>query len=924
MMHRAALVALTTAAIAAAALAVSSPPLPPAQTAVMDSLVTLHLSAQPDSVFIVAAPHVAHARQRGDRAFLRELLLQEGGTAAAYGRAAQAEPILHEAFDLSVATDDTSDMIASLRWLCNSVQVMGRTDEAAVLCDSLARLALAVDDSLHYAWALVGTAYTHLLHDDLRACALVYRRAAKIFAQIDEPHGEIWSRNGRALALRVLGRFREAMAEFRRSAALAHGIDDAMNEAMSWNYLGTLESVVGDPALAVTYFRRAHEIHVAHFHTREAVPAAMNIALALASLGQFDDAIAGLEAALADCRREQYPDLEGDLLNSLAEVRLQRHQYHEAAGAGREVLALEDRVPPRTWVTGNIVLSEALAAQDSLDAALRVLDACARSAQGNPNVLLAQDLALARGRLLLRLARPDDALALVTPAIAVAHAQEMRAQEVDLRQVAAQAWRALASPDSALAHDLAAIAAWDADRSLPTDPRWREQRGAAGRDVFVDAASLLLEGTASHPSGDGTAAAFDLLQRYKARTLQERIWGPMPRGLTADADTLVTLHELQTRVLRTGEVFLDAYVGTGASLLFAVARDTCVVATLPGDEDLTTRVDVLVDLFSHAGPASEANRLVHTGATLWRTLAAPVLPLVAHATSVVWSPDGVLHHLPLNAVLHDPGAAMPAPPCARVPAAAVLAGLREGDDTVVAPRGVLAVAAPHTARGEPLHGADAEVAWLAHRFRGVSRPRPAELAVTDEIPGVWLADHAVIHLAAHARLDEQRPWNSYLELTTRGDSLVLRASDVARLHLGARLAVLSSCASAGAQVVAGEGMLGLATGFLSAGVPAVIATLWPVDDATTARLMGDFYEALATGAPAIDALARAQARCRQNPATRHPFYWAGFVVVGDGATTVPLPPRRRPLWPGLLGAGALLAGCGWLTSRRAIRPAARA
>ncbi len=163
-----------------------------------------------------------------------------------------------------------------------------------------------------------------------------------------------------------------------------------------------------------------------------------------------------------------------------------------------------------------------------------------------------------------------------------------------------------------------------------------------------------------------------------------------------------------------------------------------------------------------------------------------------------------------------------------------------------------------------------------------------------------LAGGDVIHVATHARLDEQRPWNSSIALD---DSLVLRAGEVAALDLGARLAVLACCAGAGGAVVSGEGVLGLATGFLSAGATAVLGSLWPVDDRATARLMADVYRALAGGATAAEALARAQAAARQRPETAHPFYWAGFVLIGDGNVTVPLLARGAPWWPWFLAAG---------------------
>jgi hypothetical protein len=131
--------------------------------------------------------------------------------------------------------------------------------------------------------------------------------------------------------------------------------------------------------------------------------------------------------------------------------------------------------------------------------------------------------------------------------------------------------------------------------------------------------------------------------------------------------------------------------------------------------------------------------------------------------------------------------------------------------------------------------------------------------------------------------------------------------------------VLSSCASAAGRTRAGEGVAGLASAFLSAGVPAVVATLWPVDDVSTQRFIGRYYEALARGAGAADALMEAQAWMRARPDTRAPFFWAGFVLIGDGSVAPALEPRRGvslPIWIAV-GITIALAVAGIARRRRA-------
>ncbi len=152
-------------------------------------------------------------------------------------------------------------------------------------------------------------------------------------------------------------------------------------------------------------------------------------------------------------------------------------------------------------------------------------------------------------------------------------------------------------------------------------------------------------------------------------------------------------------------------------------------------------------------------------------------------------------------------------------------------------------------------------------------------------------------------LDDANPWRSEIRLGPQGAPANLSAARIATLELPARLAVLSSCSSASGRVISGEGVIGVTGAFMSAGVPCIVATLWPVDDRATAALMERFYERLAQGDPAAAALASSKEAIRANPATRAPFYWAGFVVVGEGDVTVSL---RSRFGRGLVAAGGLV------------------
>lgn len=111
----------------------------------------------------------------------------------------------------------------------------------------------------------------------------------------------------------------------------------------------------------------------------------------------------------------------------------------------------------------------------------------------------------------------------------------------------------------------------------------------------------------------------------------------------------------------------------------------------------------------------------------------------------------------------------------------------------------------------------------------------------------------------------------------------LEVHEVFGLELSADLVVLSACRTglgSGrlADVPPGDDWVGLTRAFLHAGAGSVVATLWAIEDQTTAALMEEFYERYTAGADPGRALAEAQ-RAMLAGSDAHPFYWAGFVVV---------------------------------------------
>jgi len=105
--------------------------------------------------------------------------------------------------------------------------------------------------------------------------------------------------------------------------------------------------------------------------------------------------------------------------------------------------------------------------------------------------------------------------------------------------------------------------------------------------------------------------------------------------------------------------------------------------------------------------------------------------------------------------------------------------------------------------------------------------------------------------------------------------------DLYQLHLPAELITLSGCSTGLSVIAGGDELLGLVRGLLSAGAKTLLLTLWNVHDGTASELMNGFYRRFRAGFSKGSALQAAMRDVRRTHP--HPYYWAPFVLVGDGA-----------------------------------------
>lgn len=829
---------------------------------------------------------IARAAGRRDTAATIALLTLGGARNISVGRVLEAEDLLRQGLALAAAARDSASDMPAWRWYALALSLQGRFGEASQACEKLLATARTRNDAYHAGWAQVGLAYAALQLGRVDQAQAAYQAGEEALRMAGDAAGELWARNGLAMTKSRRGDLRGALSVYLALVDRAVELGDPMAEAMAVNNVGHCQYLLGDPGAAQASFARSRRRHEEHGQIRQALTPMLNLALCLRDLGQFDAAA----DTLRNCRQRSlargYLDIAGQAVLEQAALERRLGRPRAAAATARDALALGERLAVQDRARATVVLAEALADLDSCAAALVCLDRVSEEVPAAALGGVARELGLARARALANTGEHAAAYAVLDTVVAAASAADD-----DQSQILAllQLGRLLVDqgrPGEAREPLRAGIAIWERQRALPVEPEWRESRASAGQALATELAALLLD------AGGGSALeeAYEVLQTYKARTLLERRLGPgvsLPPGRFA-----VSLDSLRASVLNADECLLDLYLGERHGLLFAITADTVACWRLPAADDLIARERslraLLVDI---AAPANTADRIRVLGAAVSgfrRALLGPATAVTAGRGHVILAADGVAHRLPLEPWPET--GQRSATVWSRTPSAVVLARLRAGPPSppIAAATPLLIIADDGLPDGRRLAGVRREEQQLRRQFRGFVN---GWSAAPDRDTGAQYARAAVIHVAAHAEIDDQAPWQSRLGIAAGPTREPWRADQIAGTPTGAGLIVLSSCATAQGRAESGEGLVGLASAFLAGGARAIVATLWPIDDAAGAAFMDRFYRELAAGVSIAEALSQAREDLQRIPRYADPFFWAPYIVIGDGSLAIEIAGR---------------------------------
>ncbi|MBZ0112969.1 MAG: CHAT domain-containing protein [Thermoanaerobaculia bacterium] len=419
----------------------------------------------------------------------------------------------------------------------------------------------------------------------------------------------------------------------------------------------------------------------------------------------------------------------------------------------------------------------------------------------------------------------------------------------------------------------------------------------------------------------------DLLDEY--RDIEEEIRRANPRFASLVAPSRVDLDALVV-VLGQDTALVEYYLGASSGYLWVVTADELRSFRLPGRDELGPKVSEAyralternrpVDGESHLQrderwEAADAEyREVSRDLSRW--LVQPFLQDLQIRRWIVVA-DGPLHYLPF-AALPDPRVESEWKPLVldveivMIPSAAVLLQVTATETPHAHPKKLAVLADPVFGQNDPrilsrvTDGAESRgvgppslEGFQRLRF---SRSEAQELvslvgeeqsllaldfeASRDLATSPELAKYEWLHFATHGVVDADNPGLSGLVFSLvdedgRSQDGFLRLFDIYHLDLSAELVVLSGCRTALGQELRGEGIVGLTRGFLYAGVPRVVASVWDVQDKATRELMERFYRSMVEdGLSPAASLRQAQIQLWGDSAWHSPYYWAPFVFQG--------------------------------------------
>jgi CHAT domain-containing protein/uncharacterized protein HemY len=848
-------------------------------------------------------------------------------------RYAEAETKLKATLDLARALGDRGLEMNALAFLGETYEAMKAPARALEYYELLLPLTRGRPNRGRELVALLAVASTAV---DSRRYPQAIQYAAQsldLSRTLNEREGVFASLQIRGVAQTGLGDHHNALETYQLLLEYSREVKDWRHEADGLNFMGQLDISAGDFLKAIDAFRQALAIARRENDAEVEASALAGLGKVHVSLNALSEARGFHEQQLAVAKKANDPSLVYSALQELGYVSMSSGEYRQALDFYRQSLALAAGAPegagearalnyvasayealldvPHAIEFGERALKaardsgnqwETVLALGTLSSAYqrrkdpRCLEYLAQMEDLNREFQLGDESVILsnRGRAHLALGQPGLARTAFERSLVEARRGRDRAGEGGALEgigAACMARQDFHCAESALEQ---AVAIWESERSrLAGEDRFKvsvfEHQAATCRHLQFVQVALNRVDAALETAERGRARAFvELL----SRRMRNRTGDP-----GAEAVPSVTAADIR-RIAREEQATLIEY-----SLLPEIS-EMFVWAVKPSGEIAFSRVklpDSMEQLVagtrnSLGVPAAARGMVVRrkqeqsSGAQLERLYQLLIGPVAAAlpadpAARIIFIPQRELFFVPFAALRDETGKYLVEKHSVLVaPSIQVLDLARQQQQKAPAEAAALVVGNPvMPSVGSPpeplpsLPGTEneaREIATLLH-VRPLTGAEATKVTVTRRMPEAGL-----VHLATHGLLEDVGDIGvpgAVALAPSKGDNGLLTATEILDMKLRARMVVLSAC-DTGRGRITGDGVIGLSRSFISAGVPSVVVSLWPVSDASASALMQEFYRRLAANGRAAALREAMLATMRTYP---NPSDWAAFVLVGQ-------------------------------------------
>jgi CHAT domain-containing protein/lipopolysaccharide biosynthesis regulator YciM len=687
------------------------------------------------------------------------------------------------------------------------------------------------------------------------------------------------------LIYRRQGDLDQALTYARRTLAIFEEVDDKFGIANLQNNIGVIAKLQEHYEEALEWHQKALQGYEALKATPGIARSFNNIGDTYRLLGRYDKAFENLQKGFQI--REQSGDRAGMVLslNYLGRLYQDQNKYAEMLDAGRRAAKLADNREDQ-WIAQDrigralLALGRPAEARENFLAAIDIVESLRREVAGGEQ----QQQSFLERKLSPWLGMIDVLVAQGKYAEALTFAEQTKARVLlDVLQSGRTNLRK----------------SWSQEEQQ-TEAELR-QRLVSLNSKFTN------EGRREKPDAKRVAELKAEVEkaRLEYEDFETKLYVAHPELKAQRGEApIVKAEELASLLPDGSSALLEYVVGEDKTYLFVVtkgSREADVrVYTLPIKKDELAKQ---TELFRQQ-LASRDLGFRASAAKLYELLLKPAAAQLSGRTNLIIAPDNTLWDLPFQTLVNGSNRFLIEDAAvAYAPSLTVLREMtrrRKIESAHATGASLLALGNPElgtetlkramTLRDgklEPLPEAEQEVKALG-RLYGVSRSKVYVGAEAREDRVKSEASRAkILHFATHGILNNASPLYSHLALAEGGanEDGLLEAWELMQLDLQADLAVLSACETARGRVGAGEGMIGFSWAMFIAGVPSIVVSQWKVESAGTRDLMVNFHRGLLSSkstSTKTEALRQAALKVLKNPETNHPFYWGGFILVGDG------------------------------------------